>query len=110
MNIQVNDVSETRKSLVITLDATEVATEQKAVLAEFTQYAQLPGFRPGKVPANLEENQTQMQELVMGGKFEPDSLQNHPSLRLETALEASRSARYYVTVSALDFEIGRAHV
>ena len=50
MNIQVNDVSETRKSLVITLDATEVATEQKAVLAEFTHYAQLPGFRPGKVP------------------------------------------------------------
>jgi trigger factor len=50
VNIQVNDVSETRKSLVVTLDAAEVATEQKAVLAEFSQYAQLPGFRPGKVP------------------------------------------------------------
>jgi trigger factor len=50
VNIQVNDVSETRKSLVITLDATEVETEHKAVLAEFTQYAQMPGFRPGKVP------------------------------------------------------------
>jgi trigger factor len=50
VNIQVNDVSETRKSLVITLDAAEVDTEHKAVLAEFSQYAQLPGFRPGKVP------------------------------------------------------------
>lgn len=53
MNIQVNDVSETRKSLIITLDATEVETEHKAVLAEFSQYAQVPGFRPGKVPAAM---------------------------------------------------------
>ena len=63
----------------------------------------------GMLPANVEENNNQMQELVLGSKFEPDSLQNHPSLRLETAVEAARRARYYLMVSALDFKEANEH-
>ena len=53
MNIQVNDLSETRKSLVVTLDKGEVDTEHQAVVGEYTKLARLPGFRPGKAPSAM---------------------------------------------------------
>ncbi len=53
MNIQVNDLSETRKSLVVTLDQGEVDAEHQAVVGEFINLARIPGFRPGKAPAAM---------------------------------------------------------
>ncbi len=50
MNVQLNSVSDTRKSLVISLDKSEVDAEHQAVVAEFSSQARLPGFRPGKAP------------------------------------------------------------
>ena len=58
----------------------------------------------GKLPANLLLNHTEMEELVLGSKFEPQSLQNHPGPRLETAISMSRYPRYFLMVSALDFK------
>jgi trigger factor len=53
VNVQLNSVSDTRKNLVVTLDPSEVDTEHKAVVAEFSQLARIPGFRPGKAPAAM---------------------------------------------------------
>lgn len=53
MNIQVQDVSPTRKSLTVSFDATEVAAEYKSVIGEVSRQVKIPGFRPGKAPANL---------------------------------------------------------
>jgi trigger factor len=53
VNIEIKDVSETRKSLVVTLDQSEVAAEHQAVIGEITKQARLPGFRPGKAPAAM---------------------------------------------------------
>ena len=53
MNIEIKDVSDTRKSLVVALDQAEVAAEHQATVAEFSKMARLPGFRPGKAPAAL---------------------------------------------------------
>jgi trigger factor len=53
VNVQLNSVSDTRKSLVITLDKSEVDAEHQAVVAEFVKLARLPGFRPGKAPAAM---------------------------------------------------------
>jgi trigger factor len=53
VNVQLNSVSDSRKSLVITLDPGEVDTEHKAVVGEYIRLARLPGFRPGKAPAAL---------------------------------------------------------
>ena len=53
MNIQLTDISATRKSLVVTLDKSEVDAEHQAVVAEFVRQARLPGFRPGKAPAAM---------------------------------------------------------
>ncbi len=53
MNVQLNSVSDTRKSLVITLDPSEVDAEHQAVVAEFVKLAKIPGFRPGKAPVAM---------------------------------------------------------
>ncbi|KXU36574.1 trigger factor [Cephaloticoccus primus] len=55
MNVQLNSLTDTRKTLVISLSAEEVATEHKAVVGEFVRQARLPGFRPGKAPAAMIE-------------------------------------------------------
>ncbi|HYP17417.1 MAG TPA: trigger factor [Opitutus sp.] len=53
MNVQLNNVSDTRKSLVVTLDPSEVDSVHQSVVAEFSQMARIPGFRPGKAPAAM---------------------------------------------------------
>ena len=53
MNVQLNSISDTRKSLVATLDKSEVDTEHQAVVKEFAKQARIPGFRPGKAPAAM---------------------------------------------------------
>lgn len=53
MNIEIKDVSETRKALVVSFDQAEVAAEHKAVTGEVSKAARIPGFRPGKAPANI---------------------------------------------------------
>ena len=50
MNVQLSTVSDTRKNLVVTLDAAEVDAEHQAVVSQFVQQARIPGFRPGKAP------------------------------------------------------------
>ena len=53
MNVLLNSVSATRKSLIVTLDASEVDAEHLAVVGEIVKYARIPGFRPGKAPAAM---------------------------------------------------------
>ena len=53
MNVQLNSVSDTRKSLVVTLDSSEVDVEHQAVVGEYIKLARIPGFRPGKAPAAM---------------------------------------------------------
>lgn len=53
MNIETQDLSDTRKSLVASLDADETTAEHKAIVAEFSKMARLPGFRPGKAPTGM---------------------------------------------------------
>ncbi|QYM80465.1 trigger factor [Horticoccus luteus] len=53
MNIQLTNVSDTRKTLTVTLEASEVAAEHQAVVAEVAKVARIPGFRPGKAPATM---------------------------------------------------------
>ncbi len=53
MKVDLKDLTETRKQLVVTLEASEVAEERSKVLADFVRHARLPGFRPGKAPVAL---------------------------------------------------------
>ena len=53
MNLTVEEISETRKKLVVSVAADEVDKEQSQLLEEFSQQARIPGFRPGKAPKQL---------------------------------------------------------
>ncbi|MBL9215504.1 MAG: trigger factor [Opitutaceae bacterium] len=53
MNVQINDINETRKTLTVSLDKSEVDGEYNTVLGEFSRQVRIPGFRPGKAPAAM---------------------------------------------------------
>jgi trigger factor len=55
VNVQITDINDTRKTLTVTLDKGEVEGEYKVILGQFAQQVRLPGFRPGKAPAQLVE-------------------------------------------------------
>jgi trigger factor len=51
--LSVEDVGPCRKQLKIAVPAPAVAAETERVVGEYRKRARLPGFRPGKVPANI---------------------------------------------------------
>jgi trigger factor len=53
VNIAVENISDTRKALVVTVPAADMAAEEKAVLGAMAREARLPGFRPGKAPLDM---------------------------------------------------------
>ncbi len=55
MNIDIQDVSVTRKNLVVALDQSDVEAVYRTVVGEIAKVASMPGFRAGKVPAAMIE-------------------------------------------------------
>lgn len=53
MNVNVEDLSATRKKLVVEIPVELVNEEEKEILGHFAQRAKLPGFRPGKAPVEM---------------------------------------------------------
>lgn len=53
MKVTIEEVNNTRKKLHVTVAADEIAQEEGALLKEFAKSARLPGFRPGKAPAQM---------------------------------------------------------
>jgi trigger factor len=53
VNVTIAEVSPTRKTLVVSVPAEDITVEEKAILGEFAKAVNLPGFRPGKAPADL---------------------------------------------------------
>jgi hypothetical protein len=61
-------------------------------------------FRTGNMLTSAVINKTEMEELVLGSDYETETYRNLPSLRLEKLVNASRVPRYYIMLSALDFD------
>jgi len=53
VNISTKDISETRKTLVVSVSGQEVEAEASKLLGEFSHSVKIQGFRPGKAPASL---------------------------------------------------------
>ena len=53
MKIDLQDVTDTRKTLAVTLESAEIEAEEASLLDNFSKQARLPGFRPGKAPKQI---------------------------------------------------------
>lgn len=53
MNIQVEDISDTRKTVTVTVTRDEIAEKEGVLVGQFVQQAKIPGFRPGKAPRDM---------------------------------------------------------
>ena len=49
----IQDVTETRKIITVSVAAAEVAAQEDKLIKDFQRNAKVPGFRPGKAPANM---------------------------------------------------------
>lgn len=67
MLINYEDLSPVRKSIEVEIPADRIASEASRVTTEFGRQAKLPGFRPGKIPANVVRTRfaKEIQEEVM---------------------------------------------
>lgn len=50
VNVNITDINETRKDVVVTISGDEVSQEETRLLKSFSKQAKVPGFRPGKAP------------------------------------------------------------
>lgn len=81
MNVTQSDITETRKQLVVSFTAEELAAEDKKVVAQFASQANLKGFRKGKAPVDLLRRRYQKEikeELrrAIAGKAYDEALKN----------------------------------
>ncbi len=53
MKTNIEKINDTRRKIVVSFDSAEVAKEKEGVVAEFVQYAKIPGFRAGKAPKDM---------------------------------------------------------
>jgi trigger factor len=49
----VQDINETRKTIIVSVPASEIAAIEASLIKEFQRDAKIPGFRPGKAPENM---------------------------------------------------------
>ncbi|MBL4575226.1 MAG: trigger factor [Opitutaceae bacterium] len=75
MKIDIKDINETRKDIVVTLDASDIDQEHDAIAGEFVRMAKIPGFRPGKAPRDFvlkrfeKEIQEELKQKVMSKAY-----------------------------------------
>lgn len=50
MDLSIQDITEVRKNVIITLSAADIKEAEADVIQDFLKHARIPGFRPGKAP------------------------------------------------------------
>ncbi|HSP17033.1 MAG TPA: trigger factor [Thermoanaerobaculia bacterium] len=67
MLLNYEDISPIKKSIEVEIPADRLSSEAQRVTNEFSRHAKLPGFRPGKIPANVVRSRfaKEIQEEVM---------------------------------------------
>ncbi len=72
----VKDINESRKTITVSVPATEVDALEAKLLQDFQKQAKMPGFRPGKAPANMikmryaKELKEELRQRVVGKAHE----------------------------------------
>lgn len=93
MNITVEDINPTRKTVRISIPGSAISEEEATLIREFASQARIPGFRPGKAPAQLvkkrfakevrEELKRKMTELAFDKVQEDSGLNIYTVIALE---------------------------
>ena len=55
MNTKIENVNDTRRKIIVSFSAKEVADETKQITDAFVREAKISGFRPGKAPRAMVE-------------------------------------------------------
>jgi len=91
VNVNITDLTDTRKDVTVTLSGEEVAQEEQRILKDFTKQAKVPGFRPGKAPeARIRQLygralKEELRQAVMSAAYKQVS--EHPDLDLYAVVE-----------------------
>ena len=93
MKVEIKDTSDTRKVATVSFESGEVLAEEKKVLSLFSQHAKIPGFRPGKAPADVirsrfadgvkEEWTNRLSTAARDAVLKHDGLRVHQLLKIE---------------------------
>ncbi len=93
MKVEIKNTSDTRKVATVSFAADEVAKEEKEVLQLFAEHAKIPGFRPGKAPAQVirtrfgekikEEWLNRLSAAARDAVLDLDELRVHQLLKIE---------------------------
>ena len=76
VNLNITDISETRKEVVVTISSDEISKQESDILKNFMKQAKVPGFRPGKAPEPRvrqlfgKQIREQLKESVMRSAYE----------------------------------------
>ena len=93
MKIDLQDVTDTRKTLAVTLDADEVAAEEKSLLSQFKGMAKIPGFRPGKAPESVVRKRFSKE---IAGELKQHSHVGSSTALLRTTPRSDKKVPYWV--------------
>ncbi len=55
VNIKIEDINDTRKKILVAVEASEVDKERASVVRDIAKVVRIPGFRPGKAPLPMVE-------------------------------------------------------
>tara|TARA_B100001248_G_scaffold220746_1_gene176659 strand:+ start:106696 stop:108030 length:1335 start_codon:yes stop_codon:yes gene_type:complete len=53
MNTTIEEINETRKDVIVSVSADEIAAAEEALIKDFAKKAKVPGFRPGKASESV---------------------------------------------------------
>lgn len=86
MKIDLQDLTDTRKTLAVTLESSEIEAEEKTLLAHFSNQAKIPGFRPGKAPLAMvkkrfaKEVQSELNSRILSKAYQEGSKESKVEL------------------------------
>lgn len=76
MKTDVQEINPTRKTIAVTITSEEVAEQEAKLIKDFQRQAKIPGFRPGKAPADMvrtrfaKDIQQELKRKIVGSAHE----------------------------------------
>ncbi len=106
MKTTVENISETKVKLTITIDAEALADAQKVALVKLSKDVKVPGFRKGKVPASVAEkhvNPQMLQEQLLDDAISKAVAESFIAEKIQALDRPMVDVKKYVPGESLEF-------